>query len=834
MKEKEKIQLSHDFDVEIATAHSRLSKKWRNKVMKWSQFVDKCGQATRTSEALAEYMAMTRDEQSSIKDVGGFIGGYLANGIRKTCNVLYRSVVTLDLDNALPETWDDFTLNFDCAAVMYSTHKHTPEKPRLRICIPANRRMTPQEYEPVARYWASKIGIETVDHTTYQIARLFYWPSASADAEFLFDYQDGEPFDVDEVLRTYINYTDASTWPISSREGEIVRREMRKAGDPLEKPGLVGAFCRAYTIEEVIDTFLSEVYDKTASEGRYTYHKGSVAGGLVTYDGKFAYSHHDTDPASMQLCNAFDLVRIHRYGILDEGSRAEDVTRLPSYTKMQELAAADSRVRVLLAEERRAGAMDDFAGISYEVPEGAESEADTAADEDKTWMEKMEYDKRGNAKATPRTLKAIMLNDRHFKKVKFDLFSQRDTITSPNSPFKGTHADDEVDDTSLARMCGYLSDVYGLELTINSLVDKMLKLTAPERSYHAVMDFITREKWDGVPRVDTLLIDYLGAEDTPLTRAMTHKWMVAAVARALDIDPETGEGVKFDNCLTLYGAQGTGKSTFAETLAGRWRGSISFDDSKKEQYETLQRSWIVEIPEFKGMRSADTDAVKDLISSRSDNFRAAYARQWNKNPRHSVLIGSTNNEHFLKDVSGNRRFWIVEVNGGRGVRLWRDELRANVGQIWAEAYYLYLQGEELTLPADLEEQSRAQAEEYNEIKGNPMRDYLAEWLDIPLPADWETYEPRKKVDYFRYYDPLSPAGSVRRDRVAIYEIVITCPYPGITKCSSQRISAALKSLGWEQEKGQKRLPGFKGSDGKNRKATYFCRPKESSPDDDPI
>lgn len=825
------IRLDHDFDVEIATAHSRLSKKWRNKTIKWSQFVKKCLEVTRTPETHVEYMRMSREEQSNIKDVGGFVGGFLANGVRKTGNVLDRSMVTLDLDAASPETWDDFTLNFDCAAVVYSTHKHTPENPRLRIVIPANRKMTPLEYEPVARYWAEKIGITAVDSTTYQLARLFYWPSASQGAEYFFDYQDGPPFDVDEVLASYRDYRDVSEWPISDREGEIVAREISKAGDPTEKPGLIGAFCRAYPIEDAIDIFLGEVYDKTGTEGRYTYHKGSVAGGLVTYDGKFAYSHHETDPASMRLCNAFDLVRIHRFGILDEDSRVEDVTRLPSYIKMQEFVAADSRVRILLTEERRASASDDFAGITVEIPE------DDASREEKTdtgWMAKMDYDKRGNAKSTPSTLKAIMLNDKHFKKVKFDLFSQRDTITSPNSPFKGTHADDEVDDASLARMCGYLSEMYGLELSINSLVDKMLKLTAPERSCHAVKDFISREQWDGVPRVDTLLIDYLGAEDTPLTRAMTRKWMAAAVGRAIDIDSETGEGIKFDYCLVLYGEQGTGKSTFAETLANRWRGSISFDDSKKEQYETLQRSWIVEIPEFKGMRSADTDAVKDLITSRSDNFRAAYARQWNKNPRHSVLIGSTNNEHFLKDVSGNRRFWVVGVTGGKGVRHWRDELRANVGQIWAEAHHIYKEGESLTLSDELDALARNRAEKFNEIMGDPLRDYLSEWLEIPLPTDWDTYEPKRRVDYFRHYDPLEPAGSVKRSRVAICEIVTTCPYPGVTKYNPQRIGATLKSLGWMPEKGQKRLPGFKGKDGKNIKATFYLRQESAADDDTPI
>lgn len=817
------IKLNHDFDLDIATAPSRLSKKWRNRSWRWSEVLAKCAETTRTGETVGEYLRMSHEEQSSVKDVGGFVGGYLANGIRKTANVIYRTLVTLDIDYGTADVWDDFTLNFDCAAMIYSTHKHTPEKPRLRLVLPANRQMTPAEYEPVCRYWTARIGIELFDHTTYQLPRLFYWPSTSRDGDYFFNYQDGPAFDVDEVLSNYRNPQDVSEWAMSSREGEAVAHEIRKAGDPMEKPGLIGAFCRVYSIEEVIEKFLPDVYEKTATDGRYTYRAGSVAGGCVTYEGKFAYSHHETDPAGGKLCNAFDLVRIHKFGLQDEGSRATDVTGLPSYSLMREFALADRSVRELLTKERLAEAKNDFAGI------------DMSGEEDKTtdtdWMGELERDRKGNTKPSPKTLRTIMLNDPNFKMVKFDLFSQRDTITESSCPFVGTHTPDEVDDTSLSRMCAYLSEMYGLELSINSFVDKALKLTAPERSYHAVRDFITQEQWDGVQRVDTLLIDYLGADDTPLTRAVTRKWMAGAVGRAIDTDPDDGEGIKFDYCLVLYGEQGTGKSTFAETLANRWRGSISLADAKKEQYETLQRSWIVEVPEFKGIKTADMDAVKDLISSRSDNFRAAYARQWNKNPRHSILIGSTNNEHFLKDVTGNRRFWVVRVTGGSGVRNWRDRLKALVGQIWAEAYLIYKGGEPLMLPDDLERQMRDYAEKFNEIMGDPLRDYLAEWLEIPLPADWETYEPKKRADYYRYYDPIESPGTVKRSRIAIVEIVTTCPYPGISKYSPQRLGAILKSLGWEREEGQKRVVRYRGLDGKNIKATFYQKLQSVSEDE---
>lgn len=820
------IELKYDYDVDIATAHSRLAKVWRNKSWRWSDLVTRCSETRRTSESVAEYARMNREEQSSIKDVGGFVGGYLANGARKTANVLSRSLVTLDIDYGTTDIWDDFTLGFNCAAMIYSTHKHTPEKPRLRLVLPADRPMTPAEYEPVCRYWTSQLGIEQFDHTTYQRARLFYWPSTSRDGEYVFEYQDGPAFSVDEVLATYRDPQDVSEWPMSSRESEVVRRELTKAGDPTEKPGLIGAFCRVYTIEDAIEKFLGDVYEPTAVPGRYTYIKGHVAGGCVTYEGKFAYLHNETDPAGMRLCNAFDLVRIHKFGLRDEGTHTEDITRLPSYAAMTDFVAADPEVRVLLTRERRESAANDLADFGADEP-AEESEATETSDD---WMKSLDYDKRGNVKATPKSLRVIILNDRHFKAVRYDLFSQRDTITVKGSPFTGTHAPDEVDDTSLTRMCSYMSDNYGIGLSVNALVEKMLKPTAPERSYHAVHDLITFEKWDGVPRVDTMLIDYMGAKDTPINRAISRKWMAAAAGRSFDIDPITGEGIKFDSMPVLQGPQGCGKSTFIEILAGAFRGSISLSDPKKEQYEQMQRSWIVEVPELKGLKMAEMSAVKDLITSRSDNFRAAYARTVTKNPRHCVLIASTNDEYFLKDITGNRRFWVVEVTGNGGPRVWLKRLIKEAPQLRAEAYEIYKAGEPLMLDADMEAEMTAYVEGFNEIMGDPLRDYLDEWLAIPLPVDWDRYEPVRRKSYYRNYDPLTPEGSVVRERVAICEIITECPFPGLSKYSPQRVGAILKSLGWEKSERRERVAQYTGADGRKAKATMYIKLQSVSDD----
>jgi predicted P-loop ATPase len=264
-----------------------------------------------------------------------------------------------------------------------------------------------------------------------------------------------------------------------------------------------------------------------------------------------------------------------------------------------------------------------------------------------------------------------------------------------------------------------------------------------DRSYHPIREFFeSLPEWDGIKRVDTLLIDYLGAEDSPYVRAVTRKELCAAYVRVHK------PGVKFDTMIVLNGDQGIGKSTLIGVLAGNWLGSLSLSASAKEQCETLTASWIVEIPELKGMRQADTDAIKDLISRQSDDYRAAYARKRTKNPRHCIFIASTNDDNFLKDTTGNRRFWVVPVKGNGTPGKWAKQLTETRAQIWREARYYYEQGETLCLSEELERQAKAIQSEFTEAAHDPLRDYLQEWLDILIWPNWESYSPERRRAYY--------------------------------------------------------------------------------------
>lgn len=153
------MQIKYDNEIAIALGKSRKEMRWKNRDIMWSLFIQKLSETHKTHETLAEYLKSDKSRQDEIKDIGGFVGGTLSEGRRRADSVLSRSVITLDVDNASRDFWDDFVMYYDNAAVVYSTHKHSPEKPRLRLAVPLDRPVTPDEYVPIARRIAGNLSL---------------------------------------------------------------------------------------------------------------------------------------------------------------------------------------------------------------------------------------------------------------------------------------------------------------------------------------------------------------------------------------------------------------------------------------------------------------------------------------------------------------------------------------------------------------------------------------------------------------------------------------------------------------------------------------------------
>lgn len=704
--------VQNDKELDIALGNSRRTKTWKNQKLQWSELLDRMANTTRTPETLAEYRAMGRDRQAEIKDTGGFVGGYCNQG-RRT-DVRFRSVLCLDADYADGDLWPDWLITYGHAAAVYSTHKHTPANPRLRLVVPLARDVSPDEYQAIGRRVAADLGIDKFDDTTYQSQRVMFWPSTSQDGEFYFDSVDAPFLDPDAVLSTYHNWQDASSWPMSSRVAEIAHKAAAKQqADPHTKGGLVGAFCRAYTIQEAIEAFVP-VYQPCDEAGRYTYTEGSTAAGVVVYDDKFSYSHHATDPASGQLCNAWDLVRLHLYADQDLDCAPDTkISSRPSYKAMSQLASEDSKVKAQVFADRAAQAVEDFESD----PEDGEN-----------WMEKLKLTEKGVMAQTIENAVTVLTHDPQLVGRLAYNDMQHSLVAVQSLPWRRVTGPCQWTDSDDAALRLYMEQRYNL--TGRDRIFDAVNIVAQRNAFHPVREYLDSCEWDGVPRVETLLVDYLGAEDNPYTRAVTRKTLVAAVARIYR------PGCKFDNMLTLRGRQGLGKSALIAKLGGEWFSDTMTAMQGKEAYEQLQGVWIMEVGELAGMRKAEVEAIKLYLSAQRDRFRPAYGRRTQEFPRQCIFVGTTNETQFLRDNTGNRRFWVVDTPNAPTLDFWEDLSPEKVKLIWGEAVQLFKDGESLYLSHDLlhlAEQVQATFEEES-----PRAGLVREYLDRKLPEDWDT------------------------------------------------------------------------------------------------
>lgn len=762
----------------VSTGNSRMDKKWNGTEMELDDFKSRISATKYTAETMAQYKKLSKAKQDDIKDVGGFVLGRLKGGRRKKDCVISRSAVTLDMDYGREGIIDEIEMFFDMKIMIYSTHKHTPENPRLRLIIPLSREITPDEYGAVSRKIAEDIGIELFDDSTYEPSRLMYWPSTSADGHFVFREIDGAVVNPDEVLSRYKDWRDVSSWPVSNRQTAVVTRNIKKQENPLEKGGLIGAFNRAYPITEAIDTFIPDVYRHSAMTGRYDYVPADSSAGVVIYDDLFAYSHHATDPCCNNLMNAFDVVRLHKFGSLDaKADEGTEIGKLPSFRAMQDFTSQDEKVKAVLAEERQKTAEEEFS-----EPDG-------------DWQGRLDIDRQGRVKDTLTNIALIIKYDPNLQNIVYNEF--KDTIDVIGE-LPWTQVKPGWNDSDLANAKVYFERVYGI-WSPTKFKDALLAVVSSDRVYHPIKKYFSRLKWDGKERIDTLLIDYFGASDTPYTRAVIRKTLVAAVARIFE------PGKKFDSILVLNGPQGMGKSTFFAILGMEWfSDSLSIADMRdKTAAEKLQGYWILEISEMNGIKKTDVETVKSFVSRQDDKFRQAYGVNVESHPRSCVIVGSTNSESgFLRDVTGNRRFWPVHVPGTGKMHPWEV---CDVGQIWAEAIELYNRGEELFLKG--KEAEEAYKMQQDAMESDDREGIVEEYLARLLPDNWDTMDLYQRRAFLGEgeFDTSGVRGTVTRERVCIMEIWCECfgkERQNIKKADSYEIEGIINKIGgWKRYDG---------------------------------
>ncbi len=768
--------LSNDPEIWISEGRSRFSKEWKNKRLHWSVLLARLKNATMTQETMTEFLAMSKSQQDQIKDVGGFVGGTLTDGQRKSETVKLRSLVTFDLDFAPTDFVEQMTNNASYSWVIYSTHKHKAEKPRLRLIAPLDRSVSPDEYEAITRKLAEGIGMDYFDATTFQPSRLMYWPSYSRDAEYIFEYNDGPSIKADDILAEYPDWRDASYWPLCKDEARIKKKKSERQQNPTEKKGLVGVFCRTYDVPAAIETFLSDVYRPTEKDDRYTYINGSTFGGLVVYDdGLFCYSNHGTDPAHGQDLNAFDLVRLHKFGSEDDGLDHDvAATRRPSYKAMEQLIRSDANCIKTYDDERHASAADDFS---------------TEADDGGWKQHKLTRTKAMEVEPTIKNLMCIFDKDVNLRGICLNELSGFVQITEPVPWRSGLSEWKNTDDGCLFV---YLAEQY-TSFRRQDITDVMMQ-KAIDRKFHPIRDYLDGlPEWDGKPRAETLFIDYLGAEDNDYVREAAKRWLLAAVSRIYN------PGCKFDYVPVLSGPAGIGKSTLAAKLGGEWfSDSLGLEDMRdKTAAEKVQGIWIMEIGELKGMRKVDVESVKSFISRQVDQYRPSYGRSVECHPRSCVCIGTSNAGDYLRDVTGNRRFWPIPVSGKSKLRPW-NMTSDDVAQIWAEIMFDYDCLGETSLELPKEVRKIAEQKQMEALEADERAGLVEKYLMRKLPENWVELS---RSDRLFWLDEEKNEGAVERDAVSVMEIWSECfrKIPADKKrADSDDIIRILVQLGWEQ------------------------------------
>lgn len=802
-------------EINIATCKSRTSKIYSQERWTWKKLRDRLSDFRRTGETFAEFMAMPKDRQAEIKDVGGFVGGVLEGGVRKRDTVRSRSFIALDLDFVSPQLIDDWDLIGDPGfeLCVYSTHKHTEAKPKLRVIVPLARDVDPEEYEYLARRFARDSIDETMemlDDTTYQASRMMFWPSCSTDAEPVFRYYPGKLYDPDEVFQAYPEWIDTATWPHADREDVVIRKELKKLGDPRKKDGWVGAFCTTYTVTEAIAKFLPDIYIPTDRADRYTYAEGSAAGGLVIYDDDtHAYSNHSTDPANIgHGCNAFDLVRIHLFGDRDAEARPGTTSaNMPSFKAMISMLQDDGETKRTMLKIKQAERDEDF-GDEF-------SAVQTDTEDDGKWLDELSILKNGSLAPTIANASIILRNDPLLKdRIAYDDFEKLIVILKEvpwRKAVRGERAFSDADESSLRL---YLERRYKYQGKA-SLADAVMDMTH-DKKVHPIRDKLKSLVWDGVPRAETIFIDYLNAEDTPYVREVTRVFLRAAVMRILS------PGIKFDYMPILIGEQGVGKSTIVQKLGMGYANDSLANFKGKEAMELIQGTWIMEVGELAALRKSEVEDIKQFLSSKEDKFRPAYGRRPAIYPRQCVFIGTSNKKEIFRDMTGNRRFWPIDLRGKdeekkrRFFEEFDDDL---VDQIWAEV--MTWTDQKLILSYEVEKEAERQQEEHMEV--NYKADMIRAYLDTPLPADWEDMDILDRRQYLNDQKAIEEKGVMERLKVCSAEImneVFDMPAHKISNYEVKEVNDIMRSFkDWEARPGLRFYSPYKRGRGFMKKAT---------------
>lgn len=882
--------------IRFAAGTGRNFGKAVNQTKSWKSFTADFKKPLVTSERFRDYLRMSEDDQKHLKGVAGWIYRTQVDGpVRNRGSGLPSDLITFDFDYATPDFLEalcDGSIRTEWEWFIHTSRRHTSEKPRLRMFVPVAKPIPNDIYNAVSRIIAQKFDPEMrhVDKVSFRPAQMMFRPTISKDGDYVYHRNEGELLDWEEELNIFTltvgDWHDLDNLPITP--GEKLRESADKAEDPTEKVGPVGDFCRAYNVMDAIDKFLPDLYapvDAPSAKPRYTYLKGTTTNGAeVQDDGLFLYSHHGSDPCCDMLVNAFDLVRIHKFGEKDDKLGVDELSstpvgKLPSFKAMLAFIQEDDgyREQVVRSKFDLAAMTADFSDDMVEEveidedhealspEERAERDAARIAeqkledaitpeeDEDiaslvgkeierntkgapishltknyrkrkpappKDWIGDLELTLQGDVISNSPNLAQIILNDLRLRNsLEFNEFVGRMVSREPihtKMPFIPNYRVSDVvngepiQDHHLfaVRMMleapnGPGKPGYGIRSVTDRDLSAAIETVARLNAFNPVREYFDAQVWDGGFRVDTMFIRYMGCPDTPYHRQIARLFLLGAVARIYE------PGHKFDYVPILVGAQGKRKSTWISILAKNWFGELKVDFSdEKALVEAMMGKLMMELPELSSLGRSQVEDAKAFVSGTESYVRLSYGKLPRRFPRMCVFIGSTNDDEYLIDRTGNRRWWPVNVEVPI---IDTDRLTIEVDQLWAEAVALYkaMRKEQPygTLPLTLTPEAAAEAVVLQEAarvqtEADSYVEALQPWLD-------KLIEPEGYDDF----DHAAGAPKMQhRKRVTVHQAWTEGLGMGnkTTTADSRAVGKALRTLGWVPTRYNVREGGWTG------------------------
>ena len=765
-------------NLDITIVPSRTAKQWFPASLTWEEFVE------------------SAQEPATEKDCGAYMAGKATSTSRKDSRVEYRSMVTLDADNADPDL-PTRVEGLGLTALVHSTYSHTTDKPRYRVVIPLlGSGLTEEEYPRAARGLMEALGKEQFDTTCDQPKRIMYGPSAANPDQYEVYAYEGEPATAQGLLERFGGFSA----PPEHKRG--------RKRDPYKLPGVIGAFNRLYDMARAVEEF-GLPYEQV-SENRWHYTPSKNAAGVCVYPDGYVYSNHASDPAGGRALCVFDLVAMHKYADLDEAA-GTPLNAAPKDRPSIQKAMEEFTELPDVKEEM----------VVLNVKSPGEDEGGT------NWVSKLHiHPKTGQTRNDVHNWRLLRKHDPVLRRLAYNKMNLA-TITHCDFPWRKVTPgkDDQLTDADRAQISEHIQYTYNMGRISKEQVNDVIAIVAQDHSFHPVEEYLEGLQWDGVSRIGT----WLPGEVSAYKRSVARLTAVQAVARMLD------PGVKVDNCLIIAGGEGLGKSWFVERMARGWTCTLGPIDrgSARDTIMIMSRSWIAVADEGHSLKKAEADNMKNFITRTHDEVRLPYARETEILARRQVIWGTTNDPTFLRAQEGNRRFLIVNVSEKLDFDKYTSEY---VDQVWAEAVHIWKESRAKygvegnpDLRLNDAEEAVAKGVRVEATEEEPLVGLIQDYLDTLVPEGWERMPVEERINWLRNAEQgLVKPGTHRIERVCsleIWKVLLGNTRGKMSRVDSLEIGEALRKIpGWESSGAKRSRFAFFGQQ------RYFSRVEDAEPE----